>query len=224
MHRRTALFAAFCLVASAAGAAESTPVPPPALDLPKGAGSLQTAVLAGGCFWGMQGVFEHVKGVRQVLAGYAGGDASTALYPTVSSGTTGHAESVQITFDPQIVSFGELLRVYFSAAHDPTQRDRQGNDEGTQYRSEIFTVDESQTKIAESYIAQLTGAHVFARPIETRVEPLRGFYPAESYHQDYLIHHPDSSYIMYVDMPKIANFKRLFPDIYVDPPVMVSGR
>jgi peptide-methionine (S)-S-oxide reductase len=198
-------------------------IAPPALDDPKTAGSLQTAVLSGGCFWGVQGVFEHVRGVRKVLSGYAGGERSTAEYETVSSGRTGHAESVQITFDPAVVSYGELLQVFFSVAHDPTQLNRQGPDTGTQYRSEIFYADESQEKIAQAYVAQLEKAKVFSRAIATRIDPLKGFYPAEQYHQDYLLHNPTSPYIVYNDLPKIENFRRLFPNYYQGQPVTVGN-
>ena len=199
-------------------------VPPPALDNPQAPGVPQTVVLAGGCFWGTQGVFEHVKGVRKVLAGYAGGSKSTADYETVSTGTTGHAESIQVEFDPAQISYGEILRVFFSVAHDPTQLNRQGPDSGTQYRSSIFYADATQEKIARAYIAQLQQAHTFSRPIVTRVDSLRGFYPAETYHQDYLVHNPQQPYIVYNDLPKIANLKRLFPDMYRDQPVLTASR
>jgi peptide-methionine (S)-S-oxide reductase len=191
--------------------------------IPAGTGTLQTAVLAGGCFWGTQGVFEHVKGVRKVLAGYSGGDRSTADYESVSTGTTGHAESIQITFDPAVVSYADLLRVFFAVAHDPTELNRQGPDTGTQYRSEIFFADESQQKTALAYISQLQQAHVFGHPIVTRVDPLRGFYPAESYHQDFLVRNPRYPYIVYNDLPKIANLQRELPDIYVDKPVLAAA-
>jgi peptide-methionine (S)-S-oxide reductase len=207
---------------SAAADEAARVVAAPALDNPKAAAPLQTAVLAGGCFWGMQGVFEHVKGVRQVVAGYAGGDAATAHYEVVSTEMTGHAESVKITFDPKEVTFGELLRVYFSVAHDPTQLNRQGPDSGTSYRSEIFAADAQQQKIATAYIAQLNQAHVFSAPVVTKVEPLKGFYAAEGYHQDYLIHHPSAPYIVFNDLPKLANLKRLFPAMYREQPVMVT--
>jgi peptide-methionine (S)-S-oxide reductase len=186
-------------------------------------GTLQTAVLAGGCFWGTQGVFEHVKGVRKVLAGYSGGERSTAEYETVSTGTTGHAESIQITFDPAVVSYADLLRVFFSVAHDPTELNRQGPDTGTQYRSEIFYADESQQKTALAYIAQLQQARVFSHPIVTRVDPLKGFYPAEGYHQDFLVRNPRYPYIVFNDLPKIANLQRELPEIYVDKPVLVTA-
>jgi peptide-methionine (S)-S-oxide reductase len=171
----------------------------------------------------VQGVFEHVRGVRRVVAGYAGGAKSTAEYETVSSGITGHAESVQISFDPAQISFGEILQVFFSVVHDPTQLNRQGPDTGTQYRSEIFYSDATQKQIADAYIAQLSQAQVFPRPIVTRVDGLTGFYPAEDYHQDFLTHHPNYPYIVYNDLPKIENFKRLFPAYYVGQPVLVSN-
>jgi len=199
------------------------PFPPPTLDNPKAAGPLQTAVLSGGCFWGMQGVFEHVRGVRRVWAGYSGGRAGTAQYELVSTGTTGHAESVQIIFDPSEVSYGEILRVFFSVAHDPTELNRQGPDVGTQYRSEIFYADAMQRRIALAYIAQLQRAHVFSDPIVTRVDPLTGFYRAEEYHQDYLVHHPDQPYIVYNDLPKLANLRRLLPAMYRSQPVLVAA-
>ena len=205
-------------------AAESAVViPPPSMDDPQGEGKLQTAVLAGGCFWGVQGVFEHVKGVRRVLSGYAGGEQSTADYETVSTGSTGHAESVQITYDPREVSYGTLLQVYFSVAHDPTQLNRQGPDSGTQYRSSIFVANDSQRKIADSYIAQLNKAQVFKAPIVTRVDSLRRFYPAENYHQDFLINNPRHPYIVFNDLPKIGNLKRVLPNLYQDAPVKVTA-
>jgi peptide-methionine (S)-S-oxide reductase len=196
----------------------------PTLDNPKHAGPVQTAVLAGGCFWGVQGVYEHVRGVKQVLSGYAGGDASTAQYETVSTGSTGHAESVKITFDPAQISYGQILQIAFSVAHDPTQRDRQGPDVGSQYRSALFYADATQKRIADAYIAELDAAHVFAHPIVTRVEALRGFYPAEGYHQDYLVHNPGSPYIAMFDLPKVANLQRLFPGLYVTEPVLALAR
>jgi peptide-methionine (S)-S-oxide reductase len=196
---------------------------PPALDNPKVAGAAQSIVLSGGCFWGVQGVYEHVLGVRRVVSGYSGGIKSTAQYSTVSSGSTGHAESVQISFDPAQVSLGEILQVFFSVVQDPTQLNRQGPDSGTQYRSEIFYSDARQKQIAEAYIAQLSQAHAFARPIVTRVDALTGFYPAEGYHQDYLTLHPNEPYIVYNDLPKVQNLKRLFPASYVGQPVLVSN-
>jgi len=195
----------------------------PALDNPKQPGTPQTAVLAGGCFWGVQGVFEHVRGVQRVWAGYAGGERSTAQYDTVSSGTTAHAESVKILFDPAQISYGQLLQIAFSVVSDPTELNRQGPDVGTQYRSAIFYADETQKRIAEAYIRQLDEAHSFSRPIVTRVDPLKGFYPAEDYHQDYLVHHPSAPYIAFYDLPKLENFKRGFPDLYTERPVLAGG-
>jgi peptide-methionine (S)-S-oxide reductase len=201
----------------------ATVLPAPALDNPRSAGPTQTAVLAGGCFWGVQGVYQYTKGVKQVLSGYSGGDKSTAEYEKVGSGRTGHAESVQIVFDPREISYGEILRIYFSVAHDPTQLDRQGPDVGTQYRSEIFYGDAQQKRVAEAYIAQLEKARVFRKPIVTRVEPLKGFYRAEAYHQDFLLLNPGYPYIVINDLPKIANLKRLFPEQYRDKPVMTTA-
>jgi len=201
-----------------------TVIAAPALDNPKAQGAPQTAIFSGGCFWGVQGVFEHVKGVQKVVSGYAGGDRAHAEYDMVSSGTTGHAESVQISFDPAQVSYGELLQVFFSVAHDPTQLNRQGPDSGTQYRSAIFYVDDTQRKIAQAYIAQLDNAHAFARNIVTVVDANKGFYPAEDYHQDFLIHNPTYPYIVYNDLPKIENLRRLFPKTYREQPVTVNGR
>ena len=205
--------------------AESAVVIPAAVvDNPKAPGGTQTAVLAGGCFWGMQGVFEHVKGVKQVLSGYSGGDKASAIYPIVGTGTTGHAESIQIVFDPVQITYGEILRIYFSVAHDPTQLNYQGPDHGTQYRSAIFYGDESQKKIASAYVEQLNKSGIYNKPIVTRVDPLKGFYPAEDYHQDFLIHNPTYPYIVYNDLPKIENLKRLFPAQYREKPVMVTDK
>jgi peptide-methionine (S)-S-oxide reductase len=213
------------ILAPALVAAAEAPVviPPAAYDVPKAPGPLQTAVLSGGCFWGVQGVFEHLIGVRQVLSGYAGGAKSTASYEVVSSGSTGHAESVQITYDPQQVSYGQILQVYFSVAHNPTQLNRQGPDVGTQYRSVIFYANEAQKKVAESYIAQLGKAAVFGAPIVTQLSALQGFYPAEGYHQDYLLLNPTNPYIVYNDLPKIRNFQRLLPVLYQAKAVTVTG-
>jgi peptide-methionine (S)-S-oxide reductase len=179
---------------------------------------LETAVLAGGCFWGVEGVYEHVRGVRNVVSGYAGGEKDTAQYETVSSGRTGHAEAVQITFDPHEISYGEILRIFFSVVHDPTQLNRQGPDTGTQYRSNIFYADATQQRIATDYIAQLNGTGLFSRPIVTRIDPLEGFYPAEAYHQDFIAHNPNYPYVVFNDLPKIRNLKQLFPDEYRDGP------
>jgi peptide-methionine (S)-S-oxide reductase len=203
------------LASSPARAAEpATVLPVPALDNPKTGGSTQTAVLAGGCFWGVQGVYQHVRGVQKVLSGYAGGTKATADYETVSRGDTGHAESVEIRFDPRELSYGEVLQIYFSVVHDPTQLNRQGPDVGTQYRSNIFYVDESQKRIAQAYIAQLDKAKLFPRAIVTRVDPLSGFYTAEAYHQDFLLNNPSYPYIVIHDLPKIGNLKRVFPARY----------
>jgi peptide-methionine (S)-S-oxide reductase len=204
-------------------AEEPVVIAPPRLDNPKTAQASQTAVLAGGCFWGVQGVFQHVRGVSRVLSGYAGGDKGGANYRAVSSGGTGHAESVQITFDPAKVSYGELLQIFFSVVHDPTQLNRQGPDSGTQYRSAIFYADESQKKIAQAYIAQLDKARAFSGAIVTRVDALREFYPAEEYHQDFLVRNPRYPYIVFNDLPKVENFKRLFPNAWRGQPVMVSS-
>ena len=185
-------------------------VPAPEMDNPKQPGALQTAVLSGGCFWGVQGVYEHVKGVEKAVSGYAGGDRSTAQYEAVGRGTTGHAESVQITFDPAKVSYGELLQIFFSVVHDPTQLNRQGPDTGTQYRSAIVYSDETQKTVATAYIAQLNKAGVFHRPIVTRVDHLKGFYPAEGYHQGYYRLNPGQGYCQAVISPKVAKLRKQF--------------
>lgn len=211
------------LALTGAACADESPrvVPAPAFDPPQT--GMQTAVLAGGCFWGQQGLFEHVKGVVRVVAGYSGGDWMTAHYEMVGTETTGHAESVQITFDPSQISYGKLLQIYFSVAHDPTQLNRQGPDSGPSYRSEIFFASPTQEKIARAYIGQLNKVHVYSAPIVTKVEKLHGFYKAEGYHQDYLIHHPDQTYIVVNDLPKIENFKKMFPSLYRDTPVMITA-
>jgi len=196
---------------------------PAAASDPASQATTEIAVLAGGCFWGQQGVFEHVKGVTKVVAGYSGGDKKTANYDLVSEGETGHAEAVQITFDPRQVTFGQLLRIYFSVAHDPTELNRQGPDQGTQYRSGIFASSQEQEQTAKAYIAQLDSAHVFAASIATKVEPLKAFYPAEDYHQDYLVKNPRDSYIVVNDLPKIAALKRVWPDLYRQTPVLLAG-
>ena len=202
-----------CQGASAAG--DVVRLPAPRVDMPgTAAHTEQTAVLAGGCFWGVESVFEHVKGVRKVVAGYAGGSASTAHYDQVSDGDTGHAESVRVQFDPAQISYGRLLQIFFSVALDPTQLNRQGPDSGTQYRSVVFYGNDEQKKVAAAYIAQLTAARSFAAPIVTQVVPLQAFYPAEAYHQDYARRHPDNPYIVYNDAPKVAHLKQLFPELY----------
>jgi peptide-methionine (S)-S-oxide reductase len=220
----TLIVAAFGWIAATSGAQAPAVVPPPALDNSKQQGRLQTAVLAGGCFWGLQGVFEHVRGVHGVLAGYSGGSRLTAQYDDVGTGRTGHAESVQVTFDPGELTYGELLQIFFSVAHDPTELNRQGPDSGTQYRSDIFYGDETQRHIAESYIAQLEKSKTFSQPIATRVDSLKGFYRAEDYHQDFYLKNPGYPYIVINDLPKIRNLKQLFPDSYRDSPVMVAAR
>jgi peptide-methionine (S)-S-oxide reductase len=198
-------------------------IPAAAVDAPKAsAPASETAVLAGGCFWGMQGVFEHVRGVTKVVSGYSGGAKATAHYELVGTEMTGHAESIQITFDPRVVSFGEILRVYFSVAHDPTELNRQGPDSGTSYRSEIFFASAIQEKIARAYVSELSAAHTFKDPIVTKIEKLNGFYPAEGYHQDFLIHNPNYPYIVYNDLPKIDALKRVLPEMYRDKPVMLQ--
>jgi peptide-methionine (S)-S-oxide reductase len=197
-------------------------IPPPALDA-KAATGIQTAVVAGGCFWGVQGVFQHTAGVLNAVSGYAGGAKETAEYEKVSTGTTGHAESVEIKFDPKQISYGRILQIFFSVTHDPTQLDRQGPDTGTQYRSEIFTLNDEQKRVADAYIAQLNAAGVYKKPIVTRVGLLKGFFPAESYHQDYLTLHPSQPYVAYYDIPKIRNLKKIFADSYVEKPTLVSS-
>ncbi|MCW2513707.1 MAG: Peptide methionine sulfoxide reductase MsrA [Mycobacterium sp.] len=208
------------------GTASSFVVPAPAVDEPTGStpgtSASETAVLAGGCFWGVQGVFQHVKGVTQAESGYAGGTKDTADYETVSTGTTGHAESVRITYDPKQVTFGQLLRIYFSVVQDPTELNRQGPDEGTQYRSAIFAQDATQQRVADAYIAQLSQAAVFPGPIVTKVEPNTGFFPAEQYHQDFLNSNPSYPYIAMNDMPKLNDLQKLFPDEYRAQPVLVG--
>jgi peptide-methionine (S)-S-oxide reductase len=199
-------------------------IPAPSVDTPSAeATGPQVAVLAGGCFWGLQGMFEHVQGEKKVVAGYAGGDKATAHYEMVGTETTGHAESVEITFDPKQVSHGQLLRLFFSVAHDPTQLDGQGPDSGPSYRSEIFFATPTQERVARAYVAQLTQAKVFRSPIVTKIEPLKAFYTAEDYHQDYLIHHPDQPYIRLNDLPKIDALKRVYPELYRPMPVALAS-
>jgi len=197
-------------------------LPAPALDTPPAKAGPETAVFAGGCFWGIQGVFEHVKGVTRAVSGYAGGTVANPSYEQVSSGTTGHAESVRVTFDPAQVSYGTLLRIFFSVALDPTEKDRQGPDWGTQYRSELFVSNPEQEQVAKSYVAQLEAAHAFSRPIVTRIDPAGPFYPAEAYHQDYLDLHPDAPYIAINDIPKVHALQSRFPDNWQSTPVKVG--
>lgn len=209
--------------AATVGGAGAVVIPAPALDNPKVAGPVQTAVLAAGCFWGVQGVYQHVRGVQQVLSGYAGGTRETAEYEVVSRGDTGHAESVEIRFDPRQLSYGEILQVYFSVVHDPTQLNRQGPDVGTQYRSAIFPTNAAQADIARAYIAQLDQAHIFHAPIATKIEMDKTFYPAEGYHQDFLARNPRHPYIVIHDLPKIENLKRLLPEVFREQPVLVAN-
>lgn len=209
-------------IAPSRAAEDAVIIPAPAADV-KAADGIQTAVIAGGCFWGVQGVFQHTSGIVNAVSGYAGGSKSTADYQMVSTGATGHAESVEIKYDPKKISYGKILQIFFSVAHDPTQLNRQGPDTGTQYRSAIFTNSEEQKKVAEAYIAQLNAAKVFKKPIVTKVGALEGFYPAEAYHQDYLTLHPNQPYIVYNDIPKVQNLKKIFADNYIEKPTLVSG-
>lgn len=204
----------------ARSAEDAVVIPPPAMDEKAASGS-EKAIFAGGCFWGVQGVFQHVKGVTKAVSGYTGGAKDDAVYETVGSGRTGHAESVEITYDPSKVTYGQLLQVYFSVAHNPTQLNYQGPDSGTQYRSTIFAENGEQHKIAQSYIAQLDKAKVFPKPIVTTLETGKTFYPAEEYHQDFLTLNPTYPYIVYNDLPKVANLKSLFPALYSEKPVLV---
>ncbi|HQS31847.1 peptide-methionine (S)-S-oxide reductase MsrA [Polaromonas sp.] len=220
-------FSAWAFSVSNATTEAAVPLPPPALDAPSTQATQptqETAVFAGGCFWGVQAVFQHTRGVLNAVSGYAGGDKATASYALIGSGRTGHAESVQITFDPKQISYGKLLQIYFSVAHDPTQFNRQGPDAGTQYRSAIFYLDASQKQVAERYIAQLDATHVFPRKIVTQLAPLAGFYRAEDYHQDYATLNPYSPYIVRFDQPKIASLKTLMPELYRDNPVLVAAQ
>ncbi len=229
---RIKVFAAALLTVSALGIslattshAETDFVVPPAtqLETVDPSAKLETVVLAGGCFWGVQDVFQHLNGVKSAVSGYAGGNADTAEYETVSTGTTGHAESVQITFDPNVVNFATILQVYFSVAHNPTELNFQGPDSGTQYRSEIFAQSDVQKQVAEAYIDQLGKSAVFKAPIVTKIEMSKTFYPAESYHQDYATLHPDQGYIAFNDLPKVTNLKSLFPKLYREKPVLVGS-
>ena len=215
--------AGWIFVGSGNAAEPAVKLPPPAQDVVAASGP-QTAVFAGGCFWGVQAVFQHTRGVLDAVSGYAGGEQATAHYQVVGSGRTGHAESVQVTYDPKQVSFGTLLQVYFSVAHDPTTLNRQGPDTGPQYRSAVFYADAEQKRVTERYIAQLDAAKVFPAKIVTQVAPLSGFYPAEAYHQDYATLHPESPYIAAFDLPKIANLKATLPQLYRDKPVLVGAQ
>jgi peptide-methionine (S)-S-oxide reductase len=229
---RLAIFSVIALPLLAGGAfltrTQAEPahvVPRPSADETAAAGATsETAVLAGGCFWGVQGVFQHVDGVTSAVSGYTGGKEATAQYETVSTGATGHAESVRVSFDPQRISYGRILQIYFSVAHNPTELNRQGPDRGTQYRSTIFPMTGEQESIAKAYIAQLNTAHAFPATIVTTIEMNRTFYPAEGYHQDYLTRHPDNPYIASYDLPKIRELQALFPDRYRDSPALVAAR
>ncbi|WP_265716956.1 peptide-methionine (S)-S-oxide reductase MsrA [Serratia grimesii] len=204
------------------GAETAVVIPAPAVDEPAGTSHTETAIFAGGCFWGVQGVFQHVKGVTSAISGYTGGTAQTADYQQVSGGDTGHAESVKVTFDPAQVSYGDLLQIFFSVAHNPTELNRQGPDSGTQYRSALFPLNASQQQVANAYIAQLQASHSYDQPLVTRIESNGHFYPAEPYHQNFLTEHPDSLYIMINDQPKIKQLEHLFPARYSQQPVLVK--
>jgi peptide-methionine (S)-S-oxide reductase len=232
MFRRIAPFAGIAAVillfalapwVNRSAAEDAQVIPAPTVDEQPTQSASEVAVLAGGCFWGVQGVFQHVEGVTRAVSGYAGGEASTAHYEIVSSDTTGHAESVQITFDPSKISYGKILQIYFSVAHDPTQLNHQGPDTGTQYRSTIFPMNDGQARVAKSYINQLNAAHIYRDEIVTTLEAGRTFYPAEDYHQDFLTLNPNYPYIVFNDLPKIDNLKRLFPDVYREQPVLVMA-
>jgi peptide-methionine (S)-S-oxide reductase len=210
------------LVLPGLAAEEAHAIPAPATAGQPGSNTTETAVLAGGCFWGVQGVFQHVKGVTSAVSGYAGGDKKTAQYEVVGTGRTGHAESVRIAFDPRQISYGRILQIYFSVAHNPTELNRQGPDVGTQYRSAIFPANAEQAQIAKAYIGQLNQARAFDAAIVTKIEPGKEFYPAEDYHQDFLTLHPTYPYIAYNDLPKIEDLKRIFPDFYRTDPVLVA--
>ncbi|MGY4318568.1 peptide-methionine (S)-S-oxide reductase MsrA [Bradyrhizobium quebecense] len=208
-------------VAPSLAAEDAVVIPPPAASAPET--GIKTAVLAGGCFWGVQGVFQHTAGIVSAVSGYSGGSKANADYEKVSTGTTGHAESVEIKYDPQKISYGKILQIFFSVVHDPTQLNRQGPDSGTQYRSAIFTTSDEQKKVADAYIAQLNAAKVYKKPIVTKVGALEAFYPAEGYHQDYLTLHPNQPYIAYNDIPKVENLKKIFAENYIEKPTLVSS-
>ncbi|MBR1159185.1 peptide-methionine (S)-S-oxide reductase MsrA [Bradyrhizobium elkanii] len=208
-------------VAPSLAAEDAVIIPPPAASTPET--GIKTAVLAGGCFWGVQGVFQHTAGIVSAVSGYSGGSKANADYEKVSTGTTGHAESVEIKYDPQKISYGKILQIFFSVVHDPTQLNRQGPDSGTQYRSAIFTTSDEQKKVADAYIAQLNAAKVYKKPIVTKVGALEAFYPAEGYHQDYLTLHPNQPYIAYNDIPKVENLKKIFAENYIEKPTLVGN-
>jgi peptide-methionine (S)-S-oxide reductase len=217
------VLAVLAIRSNSAAAEGARALPAPTVDLPPGQATSAVVVLAGGCFWGVQGVFQHVKGVTRAVSGYAGGDKRTADYESVSTGSTRHAESVQVTYDPRQISFGRLLQIFFSVVHDPTELNRQGPDTGTQYRSAIFPTSAEQVDVAKAYVAQLDQAHAFRKAIVTRIEPDRTFYPAEAYHQDFLTRNPRHPYIAINDMPKLDDLKRFFLDLYRAAPVLVAG-
>src|SRR3954452_4323646 len=217
-----ALAIAAVAISPSRAAEEAVIIPPPAVDTQNASG-IQTAVLAGGCFWGVQGVFQHTAGVVNAVSGYSGGSQMTADYHMVSSGTTGHAEAVEIKFDPKKISYGKILQIFFSVVHNPTQLNRQGPDSGTQYRSAIFPVNDEQKKVTEAYIAQLNAAKVYKKPIVTKIGPLESFYPAEAYHQDYLTLHPNQPYIAYNDIPKVEALKKVFAENYIEKPTLVGN-
>jgi peptide-methionine (S)-S-oxide reductase len=197
-------------------------IPAPTTDV-RASDGVQTAILAGGCFWGVQGVFQHTAGVLNAVSGYSGGSKASANYTMIGTGMTGHAEAVEIKYDPKKISYGKLLHIFFSVVHDPTQLNRQGPDVGSQYRSAIFTASDEQKKVAEAYIAQLNATKVYKKPIVTKVGPLEAFYPAEDYHQDYLTLHPNQPYIVYNDLPKVENLKKVFAKNYIEKPTLVSN-
>ncbi len=215
--------ASFLMPQRSASAEDMKLVPAPAVAAPATHAKSETAVFAGGCFWGVQGVFQHVKGVTSAVSGYSGGSKMTASYPVVSTGETGHAEAVEVTFDPTQVSYGKLLQIYFSVVADPTTLNAQGPDEGTQYRSDLFTTSPEQAQVAQSYVDQLGKAHAFPAPIVTKISTFQAFYPAEGYHQDYLTRHPNNPYISANDMPKVEGLKTLFPSDYRENPVLTAA-
>ena len=217
-----ALAIAAVAIAPSRAAEEAVIIPAPAIDV-KEASGIQTAVLAGGCFWGVQGVFQHTAGVLNAVSGYSGGTKESADYNLVSSGRTAHAEAVEIKYDPKKISYGKILQIFFSVVHDPTQLNRQGPDSGPQYRSAIFAGNDEQKKVAEAYIAQLNAAKVYKKPIVTKLGPLEAFYAAEAYHQDYLTLHPNQPYIVFNDIPKVENLKKVFADSYIEKPTLVSS-
>jgi len=218
------LLAALAMRGIPAAAQEGLTLPKPAVDAAPSQSATDVTVFAGGCFWGVQGVFQHVKGVTNAVSGYTGGSARTAHYDMTHDGTSGHAESVEITYDPKQITYGQLLQIFFSVAHDPTQLNRQGPDVGSQYRSTIFPRNQEQSDVAKAYIAQLDQAKLFKRRIVTTIEMGKEFFPAEKYHQDYLVHNPDDPYILYNDLPKLRNLKKILPHLYRDKPVLVSSR